>query len=50
MRVNTSDFNIQPKKYSKSELKKLKQFVETVKNDSSRTILACWGNNYTKGY
>lgn len=47
MKVNTLDSNIQPKKYSRSELKKLRQFVETVKNDSTRATLACWGN-YTK--
>lgn len=42
----------QPKQYSEEELKKLKMFIETVKNDETRSALACWGNHddYTKGY
>ena len=50
--VNTNIKNTQPEKYSKEELKKLKEFIETVKNDDSRSALACWGNhsNYNRGY
>lgn len=42
----------QPKQYSEEELKKLKKFIETVKNDETRSALACWGNHhdFTKGY
>lgn len=43
---------IQPQQYSAEELKKLREFVEIVQNDETRSALACWGNhdNYTKGY
>ena len=46
------DVTQQPKQYSEEELKKLKMFIETVKNDETRSALACWGNHddYTKGY
>lgn len=44
--------HMQPKEYSDEELKKLREFVETVKNDDARSALACWGNhdNYNHGY
>ena len=47
--TNTVD---QPESYSKAEIEKLKEFIETVKGDTSRSALACWGNhsNYNKGY
>ena len=43
---------VQPEKYSEKEIQTLKQFIETIKNDESRSALACWGNHndYTKGY
>lgn len=46
------DVTQQPKQYSEEELKKLKMFIETVKNDETRSALACWGNHhdFTKGY
>lgn len=39
-------------KYSNEELEALKKFVNVVKNDEQREILACWGNHsdYSKGY
>lgn len=42
----------QPEKYSAAEIKKLREFIEVVKNDESRSALACWGNHsdYNKGY
>lgn len=42
----------QPENYSEEEIKKLKKFIETVKNDETRSALACWGNHsdYCKGY
>ena len=44
--------SVQPTQYTTEELKKLKEFVETVKNDDTRSALACWGNhdNYNHGY
>lgn len=44
--------SVQPERYSKTELAKLKEFIEIVKNDESRSALACWGNHddYNKGY
>lgn len=43
---------VQPEKYTKAELEKLKEFIEEVKNDETRSALACWGNHhdYTKGW
>lgn len=40
------------RKYSNEELEALKKFVNIVKNDEQREILACWGNHsdYSKGY
>lgn len=42
----------QPKEYSYKELIRLKEFIETLKNEDKRTQLVCWGNhgNYTHGY
>lgn len=39
-------------KYTKEELNSLRDFVELVKNDEKRSVLACWGNHsdYSKGY
>lgn len=51
--MKTNDFDVvQPEKYSEEELKKLREFIEVVKNDESRSSLACWGNHsdYNKGY
>lgn len=44
--------SMQPQQYSAEELKKLREFVETVQNDEARSALACWGNHddYTHGY
>ena len=44
--------SVQPKVYSNEELQRLKEFVETVKNDEARSALACWGNHddYSHGY
>lgn len=38
--------------YSKQELKALREFVETIKDESRRSELVCWGDhsNYTKGW
>ena len=43
---------IQPEEYSAEELKKLKEFIETVQNDDARSALACWGDysEYNHGY
>jgi hypothetical protein len=43
---------VQEEEYSEEELKELKDFIETVKNDNSRAALACWGNHsdYSHGY
>lgn len=45
-------FETQPNKYSKSEVKRLQNFIDMIKNDASRSSLACWGNHseYSKGY
>lgn len=53
--MNKEKFQVttqQPKQYTKEELKKLRKFIETVKNDEARSALACWGNHsdYSKGY
>lgn len=44
--------SVQPAQYSDEELAELRKFIEVVKNDESRSALACWGNHddYTKGY
>lgn len=43
---------VQPVQYSNEELAELRKFIDVVKNDESRSALACWGNHddYTKGY
>ena len=43
---------VQPVQYSNEELAELRKFIDVVKNDESRSALACWGDhdNYTKGY
>ena len=43
---------VQPVQYSDAELAELRKFIEVVKNDESRSALACCGNHddYTKGY
>lgn len=43
---------MQPKEYTQEELKKLKEFVEIVKNDDARSALVCWGDHsdYSHGY
>ena len=37
---------------TQEELRKLKEFVDIVRNDESRATLACWGDhgNYSKGW
>lgn len=49
---SSSCIQIQPMEYSPEELKKLKEFVEAVKNDDARSALACWGDHhdYSHGY
>lgn len=44
--------DVQPQQYSAEEIAKLKEFVQTVQNDESRSALACWGNHddYSHGY
>ena len=44
--------SLQPVRYSEAELAELRKFIEVVKNDESRSALACWGNHddFTKGY
>lgn len=46
------EFIKEEKKYTEEELKALKKFVDLVKNDDTRSTLACWGNHsdYSKGY
>lgn len=43
---------LQPEQYSEQEIQALKSFIEVVKNDETRSALACWGNHsdYSKGY
>lgn len=43
---------VQPVQYSNEELAELRKFIDVIKNDESRSALACWGNHddYTKGY
>lgn len=43
---------LQPQEYTAEEIKKLKEFVETVQNDEARSALACWGDysEYNHGY
>lgn len=50
--VDAINESIQPNQYSTEELEKLREFVETVKNDEARSALACWGNHddYSHGY
>lgn len=49
MSVNVS---VQPQQYSSNEIAELKDFINTVKNDDSRSALACWGDHsdYSHGY
>lgn len=51
-KISESKIELQPQQYTKEELRKLKEFVETVKNDDARSALACWGdhNDYSHGY
>ena len=43
---------VQPVQYSNEELAELRKFIDVIKNDESRSALACWGNHddYTMGY
>ena len=43
---------VQPTQYSDEELDELRKFIEVIKNDETRSALACWGNHddYTRGY
>lgn len=51
-RENLVGGSMQPQQYSDEELKRLREFVETVQNDEARSALACWGNHddYSHGY
>lgn len=44
--------SIQPQQYSSDEIAELKDFIDIVKNDNSRSALACWGDHsdYSHGY
>lgn len=50
--IRNTDDAIQPQKYSAVEIAKLKEFVEAVQNDDTRSVLACWGDHsdYSHGY
>ncbi|MEI0796956.1 hypothetical protein R4Q14_01320 [Brachyspira intermedia] len=50
--MNNIDNVIINEKYSKEEIEALSSFIETIKNDETRSELACWGNysDYNKGY
>ena len=39
-----SDEEVQPKSYTEAELSKLREFVDILKKDESRSALACWGD------
>ena len=43
---------VQPESYTGVELSKLREFIEILKKDESRSALACWGNysDYNHGY
>ncbi|MBI6530514.1 hypothetical protein JEP40_15495 [Proteus vulgaris] len=45
-------YPLQEESYSEEELNQLRNFILTVKNDTSRSQLVCWGNHsdYTHGY
>ena len=52
-KLNTdNDSQIQPDKYTEEELSKLREIIEIIKQDESRSALACWGNysDYNHGY
>lgn len=44
--------SVQPEQYTAEEIAGLREFVEAVQNDDSRSALACWGDHddYTHGY
>ena len=50
--MNDIDNVVINEKYSKEEIAALASFIETIKNDETRSELACWGNysDYNKGY
>ncbi len=52
MMTSPSQEEVQPKSYTKAELSKLREFVDILKKDESRSALACWGNydDYNHGY
>lgn len=39
-----TDDEVQPKSYTEAELSKLREFVDILKKDESRSALACWGD------
>ena len=43
---------VQPESYTGEELSKLREFIDILKKDESRSTLACWGNysDYNHGY
>jgi hypothetical protein len=48
----SNEQSIQPSEYTKEELAKLQDFIESLKNDEDRSALACWGDHhdYSHGY
>lgn len=51
-KTTSLESEIQPQSYTKAELAKLREFVDVLKKDESRSALACWGNydDYNHGY
>ena len=41
-----------PSDYTEVELQKLRDFISTIKNDTTRSELICWGDHsdYSRGY
>lgn len=52
MMTSSSHEEVQPRSYTEAELSKLREFVDILKKDESRSTLACWGNysDYNHGY
>lgn len=50
--TKTTEINAQPTTYTAEEIKKLRDFIESLKNDEDRSALACWGDHhdYSHGY
>ena len=45
MKTSYSHEEVQPKFYTTAELSKLREFVDILKKDESRSALACWGDH-----